>query len=104
MNSTRSLAAGILMLSFSFVLTNYAQTLNSATAPSAGDQAGDQTVTMNPFNVSTAGDRGYATANSVGANMVNTPILDTSFSIVAFNQQFMQDVLATDPTVAAQWA
>lgn len=64
----------------------------------------DQEVIMNPFEVSTQGDRGYATANTVGATMVNTPILDTSLSIVAFNQQFMSDVMADDPIQAAQWA
>ena len=83
------------------VSTNLAAADSNPPAPAT---SADQTITMNPFNVSSAGDRGYATVNSVGANMVDTPILDTSFSIVAFNHQFMSDVLATDPVVAAQWA
>lgn len=43
------------------------------------------------------------TANTVGATLLNTPIQNTPMSIVALNSQFIQDVGALEPNVAATY-
>jgi iron complex outermembrane receptor protein len=78
-------------------------TTTTTTTTTSTASTSDQTVVLNPFQVSAVGDKGYNTANSTGATMINSPIRDTPMSISVLNQQFIQDIGATDPVQAAQY-
>jgi outer membrane receptor protein involved in Fe transport len=69
----------------------------------ARKKAGDEVVTLSPFQVNAKGDQGYNTTNTVGATRVDTAIKNTPISVVVVNQQFIQDIGATDPYYAARF-
>ncbi|MGC4073003.1 MAG: TonB-dependent receptor [Nibricoccus sp.] len=58
----------------------------------------DETISLDAFVITSAQDRGYKAANSVGATRTNTPIVDTPQSISVFNSLFIEDSMSFDLT------
>lgn len=67
-------------------------------APTPASTAQEEAVTLSPFTVSTARDRGYGATNSMTASRAAIPIGDISSSIVVLNEQFLRDRGAIDAT------
>lgn len=53
---------------------------------------------LSPFEISSKQDRGYGSANSLGASRVALANSDIASSIITLNEQLMQDVAAVDAT------
>jgi iron complex outermembrane receptor protein len=70
-------------------------TLSAQTAPKPSTAASipqeENTVVMNPFQVTTSGDIGYKAASSVSGTRIDTPIANLPFAISAFTPEFMSD-------------
>jgi outer membrane receptor protein involved in Fe transport len=64
----------------------------SATKPSSDEQ----TVVLNPFEVTTDKDNGYRATNSISGSRVNTSIKDIPIPIQVITSQFINDIGATD--------
>lgn len=58
--------------------------------------AKEEPVKLSVFEVTTTRDIGYQSANAAEATRMNTPIEDIPMNVTIFNQQFIEDVLATD--------
>lgn len=73
--------------------------------PSAGaaSVAKDEIVQLSQFTVSATGDRGYNSANTVGATRINIAIKDAPISVVSLNHQFLQDTGAISIEQAARF-
>jgi iron complex outermembrane receptor protein len=74
-----------------------------ASGPAAPRPEAEEVVRLSPFEVTGQNDQGYNSANTVGATRVNTAIKNTPISVVVVNQQFIQDIGATDPYYAARF-
>ena len=51
---------------------------------------------MSVFEVTTSKDIGYQSANAAEVTRMNTPIENIPINVTIFNQQFIEDLLATD--------
>lgn len=69
---------------------------NSPAAPPANPAAKDETVQMSVFEVTTSKDIGYQSTNAAEVTRMNTPIENIPINVTIFNQQFIEDLLATD--------
>jgi len=58
--------------------------------------AADEVVELSPFTVSAEQDRGYASANALGASRVNIPLIKTPATVVVLNEEFLRDLAALD--------
>ena len=67
----------------------------TAPAPSRPAAPGDP-VQLSVFEVTTSKDIGYQSANAAEATRMNTPIENIPMNVTVFNQQFIEDLLATD--------
>ena len=63
--------------------------------PTATPAAAEETVQLSTFEVTASKDVGYISTNSADASRMNTPIKDLPQNITVFNQQLIQDLLAT---------
>jgi len=63
--------------------------------------ASDEPVQLSAFEVQSQGDKGYNSANTVGATVVNTPIMLVPMSISVVNKEFLADVGMVDAAYAA---
>ena len=77
---------------FSLVSTTvlHAQATPPATA------AKEEAVQLSVFEVTTSKDIGYQSANAAEATRMDTPIENIPMNVTVFNQQFIEDLLATD--------
>jgi len=66
--------------------------VNSGTAAAPKS---DDVVQMSVFNVTGESDHGYQAVNTTSGSRLNTPLKDTSASIQAFTEDFLNDVGAT---------
>ncbi len=66
-----------------------------STAPSAAAEK-EKPIDLSAFEVRTNKDIGYQSANAAEATRMNTPIEDIPMNVTVFNQQFIDDLLATD--------
>ena len=73
-----------------------AQTSETTPPPSAAPVKNDEVISLSVFEVTTTGDLGYQSANAAEATRMNTPIEDIPMNVTVFNQQFIEDLLATD--------
>jgi iron complex outermembrane receptor protein len=87
------LCAGLCLTPFAAL----AQTTAPAPAaqPAAQEPAGEP-VKLDVFQVTTSGDVGYLSTNAAEATRMNTPIENIPMNITVFNQQFIEDLMATD--------
>jgi len=56
----------------------------------------DQIHVLNPFVVESSNDRGYISTNSVSGTSLNTPIRDLPMPLEVVNQEFIEDLQASD--------
>lgn len=80
-----------------------AQTAPASTAPTF-PPAGEEVVTLTPFTVNTAADKGYKAANSVSATRMAVPISELPMNIAAFTEEFIADQKAYDLYDIVKWA
>ncbi len=66
------------------------------TAPSVPAVKADEPLVLSPFTVETKQDRGYGSANALGASRVNIPLIDTSATVVVINEEFLKDFAVID--------
>lgn len=64
--------------------------------PAAPVAPSGETIQLSPFNVDAQQDRGYSSANALGATRVNIPIVNVPNTIVVLNEEFLRDMAATD--------
>ena len=67
--------------------------------PSASPTASvpkEEAVQMSVFEVTTSKDIGYKSSNAAEATRMNTPIENIPMNVSIYNQQFIEDLLATD--------
>jgi outer membrane receptor protein involved in Fe transport len=77
-----------------FALGAHAQTAPATSTP-ARLPPGD-TVQLSVFEVTTSKDIGYQSTNAAEATRMNTPIENIPMNVTIFNQQFIEDIIATD--------
>ena len=65
---------------------------NAQTAPAAAPAAGEETVKLPTFNVSTERDYGYRASNSIAGSRTNTPIKDLPVNIQVFTKDLFDDL------------
>lgn len=83
------ISSGLLLASAGFGQTTPAPSASSA-APK------EETVQLSVFEVTTSKDIGYQSTNAAEVTRMNTPIEDIPINVTIFNQQFIEDLLATD--------
>jgi len=66
------------------------------TAPATRSAAKDDPVQLSVFEVNTSKDIGYQSSNAAEVTRMNTPIENIPMNVTVFNQQFIEDLLATD--------
>ncbi|MSU24533.1 MAG: Plug domain-containing protein, partial [Opitutus sp.] len=69
---------------------------SAQSAPAAAKPATEETVKLSVFEVTTSKDIGYQSTNAAEATRMNTPIENIPMNVTVFNQQFIEDILATD--------
>jgi hypothetical protein len=69
------------------------------------DQSGDQEgpVVLSPFEVTTTKDNGYAAQDTLAGTRIRTNLDDVAASIQVIDQQFLNDIGATDNTTLLQY-
>jgi outer membrane receptor for ferric coprogen and ferric-rhodotorulic acid len=73
------------------------------TAPAAASAAAD-TILLNPFEVNTSKDTGYAAGSSLAGGRADTPLRLTPASISVMTREFMDDLNLTSLESASNWA
>ena len=63
--------------------------------PQPEQEAGD-TVILSAFEVTTDNDVGYLSTNAAEATRMNTPIENIPMNVSIYNQEFIEDIMATD--------
>ena len=63
---------------------------------STGTAPDEEPVTLSVFEVTTSRDIGYQSTNAAEATRMDTPIENIPMNVSIFNQQFIEDLLATD--------
>lgn len=76
-----------------FAATASAQT--ALGAPSTAAKPGEETIKLSVFEVTTSKDIGYQSANAAEVTRMNTPIENIPMNVTVFNQQFIDDLVAT---------
>lgn len=66
------------------------------TASTPASAAREDPVKLDVFEVKTSGDIGYQSSNAAEATRMNTPIENIPMNVTIFNQQFIEDLLATN--------
>lgn len=51
----------------------------------------EKVVELSPFEVTSKSNRGYGTANSLGATRMNISVLETPQTVVSLNEKFIED-------------
>lgn len=80
-----------------------AQTAPAAPATAAASAATD-TILLNPFEVNTSKDTGYAAGSSLAGGRADTPLRLTPASISVMTREFMDDLNLTSLESASNWA
>lgn len=76
--------------------TAAAKSAEAKAAATTKNTDNDETFLMSPFEVTTDHDIGYLSTNAAEATRMNTAIEDIPMNVSIFNQQFIDDLLATD--------
>jgi iron complex outermembrane receptor protein len=53
-------------------------------------------IELSPFTVRDENNRGYSSANSLGASRVNIPLINTPTTVVVLNEEFLRDLAVLD--------
>ncbi len=76
-----------------------ASVLTAQTAPAPSPAAtvkSEEPISLSVFEVTTSKDIGYQSTNAAEVTRMNTPIENIPMNVTVFNQQFIEDLLATD--------
>lgn len=76
----------------------------AAPTPAASAAAKNETVLLNPFEVSTGKDSGYVAGSSLAGGRAETPLALTPASISVMTKEFLDDLNITSLEGAANWA
>jgi outer membrane receptor protein involved in Fe transport len=71
--------------------TAFTQTVTPSAPP-----AGDETVTLSPFEVRSEKDTGYVATNTLGGTRIRTELVDVGSAISVYTAEFLQDLAAFD--------
>ncbi|PTX91460.1 TonB-dependent receptor plug domain-containing protein [Opitutus sp. ER46] len=93
MNAIRNLAC-TLAFALGVVPAAHAQSISPASTTDA--PAKDETIQLSVFEVTSSKDVGYLSTNAAEVTRMNTAIEDIPMNVTVFNQQFIEDLLATD--------
>lgn len=69
---------------------------SQTTPPAPANSPRGETVQLSVFEVTTARDIGYQSTNAAEATRMNAAIEDIPMNVTVFNQQFIEDLLATE--------
>ena len=96
--STPSRALRFLAITAGLATFAAAQPAAPATVPSSLAAPADagEPVSLSVFEVTTSRDIGYQSANAAEVTRMNTPIENIPMNVSIYNQQFIEDLLATD--------
>src|ERR1051326_4667390 len=83
------------VLCSSLLLVRPANLPAQSAAPPARPTA-EEAVQLSIFEVTTSRDIGYQSTNAAEATRMDTPIENIPMNVTVFNQQFIDDLLATD--------
>lgn len=72
----------------------FAQTAPAPATPAEAPK--EKTLQLDVFTVTTSSDVGYVSTNAAEATRMNTPIENIPMNVTVYNQQFIEDLLATD--------
>src|SRR5215208_1806098 len=78
------------------VLCAVAGRAQSAPALKPTDNTAEEKIVLSVFEVTTSKDIGYQSSNAAEATRMNTPIENIPMNVTVFNQQFIEDLVATD--------
>ncbi|MBI5381792.1 MAG: TonB-dependent receptor plug domain-containing protein [Opitutae bacterium] len=67
-----------------------------AQTPASTPPPKDDSIVLSVFEVTTSKDVGYQSSNAAEATRMNTPIEDIPMNVTIYNQQMIEDLLATD--------
>ena len=82
---------------FAVVAAGLAAPLAAQTAPAVVAAAKkDEVISLSVFEVTNSRDIGYQSSNAAEATRMNTPIENIPMNVTVFNQQFIEDLVATD--------
>lgn len=85
---------------FTFAITFYAtfvsQHASAQTASASTSAPAGEPVQLSVFEVTTTRDVGYQSTNAAEVTRMNTPIENIPMNVSIYNQQFIEDLLATD--------
>ncbi|MFM8335300.1 MAG: TonB-dependent siderophore receptor [Opitutaceae bacterium] len=73
-----------------------AASAQAQTTPARPAAAAEAAVQLSVFEVTTSKDIGYQSTNAAEVTRMNTPIENIPMNVTVFNQQFIEDLLATD--------
>jgi iron complex outermembrane receptor protein len=73
-----------------------AQSTAPAPTPTVVSARQEEPVSLSVFEVTTSKDIGYQSANAAEATRMNMPIENIPMNVTVFNQQFIEDLVATD--------
>ena len=86
-----------LLVTVTLVLTPAVPAQTTPAAPSAAASVPkEEPVQLSVFEVTTSKDIGYQSTNAAEVTRMNTAIEDIPMNVTVFNQQFIEDLLATD--------
>lgn len=77
--------------------------VNAQPSASPAPHLAAEVIELPPFEVEAANDRGYATANSLGATRMNISVLESPQVVVSLNEKFMFDTGHTDLVYLASY-
>ncbi|WP_438480629.1 TonB-dependent siderophore receptor [Oleiharenicola lentus] len=100
---TLAAATTLLVSSLSFAQTAPATAPAKTAEPkqvpvetTTGTEPKEKALELDVFQVTTSADVGYTSTNAAEAVRMNTPIENIPMNVTVFNQQFMEDLMATD--------
>jgi iron complex outermembrane receptor protein len=101
--SVRSANAAVWLAFLFFSAAKLSAQAVAGSPESAAKQASDETLHLSVFEVKTSSDIGYQTMNAAEATRMNTPIEDIPMNVTIFNQQFINDLLATSSEAVLEY-
>lgn len=100
MQPSRPRFTGTLPVCLALVFTG---TLGAQTTSDPAPKKEDEVVTLSPFEVNAADDRGYIATNTLAGGRLNTSLADTPASISVMTEEFLADIGATNVMQAIEY-
>ena len=97
----RSIALGAIV-ALAFASSAIAQTIRTTPAP-GGPKAGEETITLSPFEVSTSRDVGFVAASSLAGGRLATDLAETPIAYSVQTREFLDTLNISDVNEALGW-